>query len=74
MRLLPILLLPQGEDRFKLNVGGVRYDTSRTTLTKVPESMLATMFGARVDMLQSDPEDGSVTCRSAGTIGFQRFQ
>ena len=49
---------PSSEDCFKLNVGGVRYDTSRTTLTKVPESMLATMFGARVDMLRRDPEDG----------------
>jgi hypothetical protein len=48
------------EDRFKLNVGGVRYDTSRATLTKVPESMLAIMFGARLDMLRRDPEDGSI--------------
>jgi hypothetical protein len=38
----------------------VRYDASRATLTKVPGSMLATMFGARLDMLKSDPEDGSV--------------
>jgi hypothetical protein len=51
---------PTSEERFKLNVGGVRYDASRATLTKVPESMLAAMFGRRVDMLQSDPEDGSI--------------
>jgi hypothetical protein len=51
---------PSSEERFKLNVGGMRYDTSRTTLTKVPESMLATMFGARIDMLRRDPEDGSI--------------
>jgi hypothetical protein len=51
---------PSSEDHFKLNVGGVRYDTSRTTLTSVPESMLATMFGARLDMLRRDPEDGSI--------------
>ena len=51
---------PSSEDRFKLNVGGVRFETSRATLTKVPESMLATMFGARVDMLRRDPEDGSI--------------
>jgi hypothetical protein len=51
---------PSSEDHFKLNVGGVRYDTSRTTLTKVPESMLAIMFGARLDMLRRDPEDGSI--------------
>jgi hypothetical protein len=51
---------PSSEERFKLNVGGVRFDTSRTTLTKVPESILAAMFGARVDMLRRDPEDGSV--------------
>jgi hypothetical protein len=38
----------------------VRYDTSRTTLMSVPESMLATMFGARLDMLRRDPEDGSI--------------
>jgi hypothetical protein len=51
---------PSSEEQFKLNVGGVRFDTSRTTLTKVPESMLATMFGSRLDMLRRDPEDGSV--------------
>jgi hypothetical protein len=51
---------PSSEERFKLNVGGVRFDTSRTTLTSVPESMLSTMFGARLDMLRRDPEDGSV--------------
>ena len=39
----------------------MRYETSRTTLTKaVPGSMLATMFGTRLDMLRRDPEDGSV--------------
>jgi hypothetical protein len=47
-------------DHFKLNVGGVRLEASLATLTKVPESMLATMFGARLDMLRRDPEDGSV--------------
>jgi hypothetical protein len=51
---------PSSEDHFNLNVGGVRYDTSRTTLTRVPESMLATMFGERLDMLRRDPEDGSI--------------
>jgi uncharacterized coiled-coil protein SlyX len=51
---------PSLEDHFKLNVGGVRYETTRITLTRVPHSMLATMFGARLDMLRRDPKDGSI--------------
>ncbi len=51
---------PLTDERVKLNVGGVRYETSRATLTSVPDSMLATMFGGRPDMLQRDPDDGSV--------------
>ncbi|XP_072050106.1 BTB/POZ domain-containing protein KCTD6-like [Amphiura filiformis] len=32
----------------KLNVGGVIYTTSRSTLTKYPNSMLGTMFSGRL--------------------------
>ena len=34
------------DDRVTLDVGGVRYETSRATLTKVEGSMLAAMFGS----------------------------
>jgi hypothetical protein len=51
---------PSMVTRIKLNVGGVRFETSRATLLGVTGSMLETMFGARVDMLQYDPDDGSV--------------
>ena len=31
-----------------LNVGGTRYSTSRSTLTKYPESMLGVMFSSNM--------------------------
>ncbi|KAJ1445496.1 hypothetical protein M885DRAFT_626123 [Pelagophyceae sp. CCMP2097] len=46
-------------EQVKLNVGGTRFETSRTVLTKVEDSMLALMFGRCDTMLQADPEDGS---------------
>jgi len=45
------------EKTIKLNVGGVLYKTSLTTLVKDPNSMLAVMFSGRFE-LQVD-EDGS---------------
>jgi len=40
-----------------LNVGGVRYVTTRTTLTKYPDSMLGRMFGGDIPTAQD--EDGA---------------
>jgi hypothetical protein len=48
------------EVRVLLNVGGVRFESSRATLTRVPDSMLGLMFGRCDQMLQVDPVDGSI--------------
>ncbi|XP_065885242.1 uncharacterized protein [Dysidea avara] len=42
-----------------LNVGGTRYSTSRSTLTKYPESMLGVMFSGRHDLETMKCNDGS---------------
>ena len=42
-----------------LNVGGTRYSTSRSTLTKYPESMLGVMFSGRHDLETMKCSDGS---------------
>ena len=52
--------MPSPDAHVKLNIGGVRFETSRATLTSVPDSMLGRMFGRCDLMLQLDPEDGSV--------------
>jgi len=51
---------PPPGDVVKLNVGGARFETSRTVLTKVEDSMLGRMFGRCDAMLQADPLDGSI--------------
>ena len=48
------------DDQVRLDVGGVRYETSRATLTRVEGSMLAAMFGSCDVMLKTNPDDGSV--------------
>ena len=47
------------QDLVKLNVGGVYFESSKETLTKVPDSMLGRMFGRCDIMLQADAE-GSI--------------
>ena len=42
-----------------LNVGGSHYSTSRSTLTKYPESMLGVMFSGRHDLEAMKCSDGS---------------
>ena len=42
-----------------LNVGGTHYSTSRSTLTKYPESMLGVMFSGRHDLETMKCSDGS---------------
>ena len=42
-----------------LNVGGTRYTTSCSTLTKYPESMLGVMFSGRHDIEAMECSDGS---------------
>ena len=47
------------KSKVKLNVGGSTYDTSRTTLTSVPGSMLEAWFSGR-HALEEDKEDGRI--------------
>ena len=42
--------MPSTDEKLKLNVGGVRFETSRSVLTKIPDSMLGRMFG-RCDLM-----------------------
>mmetsp|Transcript_13285 Transcript_13285/g.17741 ORF Transcript_13285/g.17741 Transcript_13285/m.17741 type:complete len:331 (-) Transcript_13285:22-1014(-) len=49
----------------KLNVGGMRFDTSLTTLTSIPGSMLASMFSGRHGLPEMD--DGSIFIDRDGT-------
>jgi len=50
-----------------LNVGGTRYTTSRSTLTKYPESMLGIMFSGRHDLEAMKCGDGSFFIDRDGT-------
>ncbi|CAG8764213.1 5629_t:CDS:2 [Gigaspora margarita] len=40
-----------GEQRVILNVGGIKYETYRSTLAKYPETLLGTMFSSRNEAL-----------------------
>ena len=53
--------------RIVLDVGGMHYSTSRTTLTKYPESMLGVMFSGRHDLETMQCEDGSFFIDRDGT-------
>ena len=53
--------------RIVLDVGGIHYSTSRTTLTKYPESMLGVMFSGRHDLETMQCEDGSFFIDRDGT-------
>ena len=53
------MAMPSTDEKLKLNVGGVRFETSRSVLTKITDSMLGRMFGSCDIMLQVDPDDGS---------------
>ncbi|XP_065914482.1 uncharacterized protein [Dysidea avara] len=50
-----------------LNVGGTHYSTSRSTLTKHPESMLGVMFSGRHDLETMKCSDGSYFIDRDGT-------
>lgn len=50
----------------KLNIGGIRYETSVATLAKDGESMLAAMFSGLYG-LSPDPDDGSIFIDRDGT-------
>ena len=47
------------EHKIVLDVGGTCYTTSRSTLTKYPESMLGVMFSGRHDIEAMKCSDGS---------------
>ena len=53
--------------RIMLDVGGTRYSTSRSTLTKYPESMLGVMFSGRHDLETMKCSDGSFFIDRDGT-------
>ncbi|XP_065914493.1 uncharacterized protein [Dysidea avara] len=53
--------------RIVLDVGGTRYSTSRSTLTKYPESMLGVMFSGRHDLEPMKCSDGSFFIDRDGT-------
>jgi len=50
-----------------LNVGGTHFSTSRSTLTKYPESMLGVMFSGRHDIEAMKCSDGSFFIDRDGT-------
>ena len=53
--------------RIILDIGGVHYSTSHSTLTKYPESMLGVMFSGRHDLATMQCEDGSFFIDRDGT-------
>ena len=53
--------------RIVLDVGGTHYSTSRSTLTKYPESMLGVMFSGRHDLKTMQCKDGSFFIDRDGT-------
>ena len=53
--------------RIVLDVGGMHYSTSRSTLTKYPESMLGVMFSGRHDLETMQCKDGSFFIDRDGT-------
>ena len=55
------------ERKIVLDVGGTRYTTSRSTLTKYPESMLGVMFSGRHDIEAMKCSDGSFFIDRDGT-------
>ena len=52
--------MPSFDTKVQLNVGGVRFDTLRSTLLSFEDTMLGRVFGRCDLMLQADPGDGSV--------------
>jgi hypothetical protein len=58
--------MPPCNQRVKLNVGDVYFETSRATWTRVPDSMLGRTFGRCDLMLQADPDDGSIFIDHSG--------
>jgi len=63
--------MPSFDERVQLNVGGVRYESSRSMLTRFEDTMLGRMFGRCDLMLQADPDDGSVFIdRDGGRFGL----
>ena len=57
--------LGQFKQRVKLNVGGIKFETTLSTLTRYPESMLGAMFSGRHDVPADD--DGYVFIDRDGT-------
>ena len=47
------------QDIISLNVGGTVYTTSRSTLTRYPDSMLGAMFGGKLPLENSKDSEGN---------------
>lgn len=58
---------PLASEHVKLNVGGVRFETTRTTLCRSPSSMLAVMFSGREGVHVPLDADGYVFIDRNGT-------
>lgn len=65
--LAPFSLTPPVAEHVKLNVGGVRYETTLTTLRRCPTSMLAAMFSGREGVSVPVDADGYVFIDRNGT-------
>ena len=59
------------KQRVKLNVGGSRFETTLSTLTRHPDSMLAVMFSGRHEVPQDD--DGYVLPRWRALPHYPQF-
>jgi len=53
-----IALLEKNDDRLKINVGGKRFETYRSTFAKYPDTLLATMFSVRNRVLLKPDDKG----------------
>ena len=58
-------VLEQSRSRVRLNVGGTKFETSRSTLTRYPDSMLGVMFSGREGIQVPLDDEGCVALAGA---------
>ncbi|CAG8518689.1 7101_t:CDS:2 [Ambispora gerdemannii] len=59
--------MAQSGDKIVLNIGGIRYETNRSTLTAYPETFLGTMFNERNAALLHPTKEGEYFIDRDGT-------